>query len=754
MASKAQETRARELADELRRHDRLYYVEAKPEVSDQQYDKLLRELADLEAEHPELQTPDSPTQRVGGEPIEGFEKVRHAVPMMSIDNTYSAEELAEWDARVRKEAGDVTYVLEPKVDGVACSLRYENGSLTVAATRGDGTTGDDVTHNARAIRSIPLTLHGNAPEVLEVRGEIYMPSDSFQKLNVDEEKAFAERKSKLQAEAEAAAAAADRATTKQDEAKGKAARLRDRASKMTPDVFANPRNATAGTLKQLDPSIAAARGLRFVAHGLGEVVGLDTTSYHDTLKILNGLGIPTSPHADTAKTADDAMEKIERFGRETRTKLDFQTDGVVVKVDDLAQREQLGYRSKSPRWVIAYKFPAEQAQTTLNDVTWQVGKNGSVTPVAELEPVFLAGTTVKRATMHNRDQVEKLGAKLGDKVTVEKAGEIIPQVVAVAEASKSGRPIPIPEDCPACGVKLDIEQLKEDYKGWRCLNADCPDHFVRRQRKKLPETCPTCGLDTIEELAEGIDLLCRNEECPKKAVERLKWYCARGQMDVDRLGEKLIEALYEAGKLETFADIYKLTTEDLLAVERMGEKGAANVLAGVEASKSRPLAKLLAGLGIRHVGGTASRLFAAHFGSLDALKAASVADLAAVEGIGDVIAGSLHGYLNGQGRDAVDALQAVGVDPKQEVTSSEAATEGPLVGKTVVVTGSLSKFKREEIEAYVRSLGGKAGSSVSKNTDLLLAGEKAGSKLKKAESLGVEVVDEATFLARYGEPTT
>ena len=705
------------LRRELRRHNRLYYVEAKPEISDRQYDALLAELAELEEKHPELADDDSPTRRVGGEPIDAFTSVRHAVPMLSIDNTYEPDDLREWVARMTKQLGGEDsappggFVLEPKVDGVAASLRYEAGRLTLAATRGDGTRGDDVTHNARTIRSIPLALDAaDPPAVLEVRGEIYMPGESFQKLNA------------AQAEAEK-------------------------------DLFANPRNATAGTLKQLDPKIAAARGLRFVAHGLGEVSGLDAAGYWQTLQLLKGFGVPVSPHAARAADADEALQIIKQF-EQIRTTLDYQTDGMVVKIDDLAARETLGYRSKSPRWVIAYKYPAEQAQTTLNEVTWQVGKNGTLTPVAELEPVFLAGTTVKRATLHNRDNLEKLGVKLGDRVTVEKAGEIIPQVVAVAQAN-GGADVPIPDKCPECAAALEVEPLKEGHVAFRCLNGDCPDYFKRRQRKKAPDACPTCDLDKLEVLGDGgIDLLCINPACPKQLKERLKWFCGRGQMDVDRLGDKLIDALVDAGRLKTFADIYKLQKDELVELERMGEKAAERVLAGVEASKQRPLAKLLAGLGVRHVGSSAGRDLAATFGSLDALKAATADELAAVEGVGPAIAGSLHDFLHGPGRAAVNALQAVGVDPKQtpKPTESPAEAAGPLAGQSVVVTGTLARFTREQAQDRIRQLGGKPSSSVSKTTTLLLAGEKAGSKLKKAEELGVEVVDEKEFVTRYGEP--
>jgi DNA ligase (NAD+) len=705
--------RVQELRDLIRHHDRLYYVEARPQVPDREYDRLLRELTDLEAEHPDLQTPDSPTRRVAGAPIEGFAKVRHAVKMTSIDNTYSPEEFGEWDERVKRTVPDAAYVLEPKVDGVAVSLRYESGELVQAASRGDGTVGDDITHNARTVGGVPLRLDPDiAPAVLEVRGEIYMPADAFDRLNRETQRVADEKEKEAQ-------------------------------------LFANPRNATAGTLKQLDPAIAAGRGLRFVAHGLGEVEGLSLENYFDTLATLRRLGLPTSPHAARVADADEALAVIDHFGRAVRGTLDYQTDGIVVKVDRLDHRETLGYTSKAPRWAIAYKFPAEQGQTTLNAVTWQVGKNGTVTPVAELEPVLLAGTTVKRATLHNRDQIEKLRLSLGDRVTVEKAGEIIPQVVAVVEPGDGGA-VPIPTTCPACEAALQAEPLKPDYHGFRCTNADCPDYFKRRQRKKLPATCPTCGVDALEPLDEGIDLLCINPACPKQLKERLRWFCGRGQMDVDRLGDKLIDTLVDAGKLSTFADIYGLSKEDLVSLERMGEKAADNVLAGIAASKERPLAKLLAGLGIRHVGSSASRDLAARFGSLDALKTASREEMAAIEGIGDAIAGSLHDFLQSDvGSQTVRALQDQGVDPTQ-VIQAKPTGDGPLAGMTVVATGSLEHFTRPEIEQRIRDLGGKAASGVSTSTSLLVAGTKAGSKLKKANDLGVRVVDEATFIEQYG----
>ncbi len=769
--SEAQRQRAATLRDEINAHNHAYYVEAKPSISDQAYDALLRELADLEEQFPSLATDDSPTQRVGGEPIEGFANVRHSVPMLSIDNTYNADELLAWGERtfrgldaeyaaleaelaavtsdqeamkgqrgaeatdrrkaLAEAADDIKrkmqtrlddakaagypiaggLVCEPKVDGVAASLRYEKGQLVLGATRGDGQTGDDITHNVRAIRAVPLSLAGkNPPDVLEVRGEIYMPGESFQTLNKEEEATFAARKAKAEAEAQAAADAADAADKKQDDARERAKRLADRAANMSPELFANPRNATAGTLKQLDPKIVAGRSLRFVAHGLGEVVGIDLDSYHATLARLRELGIPTSPHAVHVDTVADAMKAIEAF-EPTRADLDYQTDGMVVKVDGLSQRETLGYRSKSPRWVIAYKYAAEQAQTLLRDVTWQVGKNGTLTPVAELEPIFLAGTTVKRASLHNVEQIDRLDARVGDTVTIEKAGEIIPQIVKVVQAKR-------PKDAAAIVA---------------------------------PTACPECGAEVTKD-ADSPYIRCVNPACPRQLKERLRWFCGRGQMDVDRLGDKLVDALVDAGHLKTFADIYRLTKEQLVALDRMGDKAADNVLAGIEASKSRPLNKLLAGLGIRHVGNTASRLFADRFGSIVALRRASRDDLAAVDGVGAVIAESLHDFLHSDaGRDTIEQLQSVGIDPQQAPdAAAEAAGSGPLQGQSVVATGSLEHFTREGIQERIRQLGGKPSGSVSKKTHLLVYGDKAGSKLKKAQDLGLEAIDEQTFLDRFG----
>jgi DNA ligase (NAD+) len=660
------EQRIARLREQINHHNHLYYVLAKPAISDREYDRLMAELVALEQQRPDLVTPDSPSQRVGGEPIKGFRTVMHAEPMMSIDNSYDANDLRAFDQRVREKLNgkQPAYVLEPKIDGVAVSLRYERGSLVLAATRGDGARGDDITHNVRTIRAVPLTLRGKPPEVLEVRGEVFMDNATFQRINREQEQA------------------------------GK-------------ETFANPRNFTAGTLKQLDPRIAASRNLRFVAHGLGQTSEPLADSYWRSLEKLRDFGLPTAEHAERVANIDEAIVVIERF-RETRGTLAYQTDGMVVKVDDFEQRRLLGATSKSPRWVIAFKYPAEQVQTTLLGVTWQVGKNGTLTPVAELAPVFVAGTTVKRATLHNVEQIERLKLHVGDTVVIEKAGEIIPQVVrAIEEKRPSGAtPVVAPATCPSCGSTVTRE-------------AGTP--FIR----------------------------CDSPECPAQLKERLRHFAARGQMNIEGLGEALIDQLVDAGKLRTFADIYRLTRDDLLSLERMGEKSAANVLASIASTKDRSLDRLLAGIGIRHVGNTVARALAGEFGSLDAIAAADVDRLAAVEGVGEVIAQAVHDFFRSDsGRHVIAELKRVGVDPRQDAGARPVA--GPLSGKTVVVTGTLSRFTREQIEQRIRELGGKSSGSVSAKTSLLIAGDKAGSKLDKARQFGVEVVDEDEFVRRFG----
>lgn len=661
----AAEQKIKKLRQELEHHNYLYY-EGKPAISDQEFDRLMRELIELEKSHPELVTADSPSQRVGGQPVEGFETVEHAVPMMSIDNTYDETEVRAFDTRVRKGLGNgekIEYVVEPKVDGVAATLRYEDGALVGAATRGDGRRGDDITVNARTIQSIPLRLHGDVPGVVEIRGEIYMSNAVFQQLN------------------------------KEREAAGE-------------EIYKNPRNLAVGTLKQLDPKVTASRKLRFVAHGLGQVEPMQMQSYWECLKLFKRWHVPVGEHLTRAKSIDEVIAAIRDFA-EVRGKLAYQTDGMVVKVDSFEQRDRLGATSKAPRWVIAYKYAAEQIQTVLREVEWQVGKGGTLTPVARLEPVFLAGTTVQNASLHNIDQIRKLDLHLGDTVVVEKAGEVIPYVrQAVPEKRPKGaKPIEPPTKCPSCGTKV-----RKD--------ADSP--YIR----------------------------CENPECPAQFRERLRWFCGRNQMDIENIGEALVDQLIDAGLVKTFADLYRLKKEQILELERMGDKSAQNVIDAIEQSKSRPLDRLLAALGIRHVGNRVAFMLAQHFGSLDVLERATAEELSSVHEIGEVIAQSVHDFFHGEaGRHAISELRRMGIYPKME---KSAGGEKPLEGQTVVVTGSLRRFKRDEIEHLITGLGGRAASSVSRKTSFVVAGDDAGSKLAKARELGVEVLTEDQFLKKIG----
>lgn len=763
------------LRTELERHNRLYYDHARPEISDREFDALLRELQTLEAAHPELADPASPTVRVGGAPIEGFKTVEHAERMMSLDNTYNEEEVREFDTRVRKllaESGidePPVYVLEPKVDGVACSLRYEDGVLVLAATRGDGRRGDDITHNAKVIYDIPLRLAGSPPAVLECRGEVYMPDASFQKLN---------------------------------------------APLPVEERFQNPRNATAGTLKQLDPAAARSRGLRFFAHGLGQVEPLEFESYSEWLGQLKSFGLKTTEWY-RATTLDEVIARIEAFAAE-RGKLDFQTDGIVVKVDSFAMREALGVTSKAPRWAVAFKYPAEQVQTKLTACTWQVGKNGTLTPVAELDPVFVSGTTVRRASLHNMDQIERLGIQIGDTIVVEKAGEIIPYVVSVVTEKRPAGVTPI----------------------------------------VAPKACPSCGMAVIREAGSPY-ILCPNPDCPDQIKERLRWFCGRNQMDIEGLGAELIYGLVDTGKVRTFADLYKLEAKDIAELDRevttekdgktvtrvqkVGSVIAGKVLAGVTKSRDAGLARVLAGIGILHVGTTAARKVATAFNDLERLQAATIDEIHAAifdnatsrdtksaEGLAEkirksldtlyppsaglfstpansvsemldavaghdatlgkrlnedrrerladafsapkdllaateqglvealtapVVATSLRRFLDSaSGQHVLQSLKDAGV--RLTEARQQLAAGAPLAGLAVVVTGTLTRFGRKQIEDLILKLGGKTSGSVSKKTSFVVAGAEAGSKLEKANELGVEVLDEAAFIQRIGGEAT
>jgi DNA ligase (NAD+) len=658
-----------QLRRQIEHHNHLYYVQARPEISDREFDKLMAELIELEEKHPELRTADSPTQRVGGQPIEGFVTVQHAVPMMSIDNTYDAEAVRAFDARVRKALGDepVTYVLEPKVDGVSGSLRYEEGLLVLAATRGDGQRGDDITAQARTIRSIPLRLHGrDIPRILEIRGEIHMSNEVFQTIN------------------------------KQREESGE-------------EIFKNPRNLTTGTLKQLDPKITASRRLQFVCHGLGQVEPMPTDSYWEFLGLLKKWTLPVSEYIQRAATIDEVVKIIDKFG-EARGQLPFQTDGMVVKVDSFRQREKLGATSKAPRWVIAYKYQAEQQQTVLKAVDWQVGKGGTLTPVARLEPVFIAGTTVSNATLHNIDQIRKLDLHIGDTVVLEKAGEVIPYVSQV-----------IADKRPRGANKVEP-----------------------------PVKCPVCSSPARQE--EGTPYIrCDNPECPGRIREQLQWFCGRNQMDIENVGEALVDQLVNLGLVRSFADLYRLKKTDLLNLDRMADKSAQNVIDAIAGSRGRGLDRLLAGLGIRHVGNRVAGVLAGKFLSLEVLAGASVEQLSGVNEIGPVIAASVHEFFSSpRGRQIVADLKSVGIDPVL-TRPAETGEQQLLEGQTVVVTGTMEHYTRAEIEGLVTSLGGRAAGSVSKKTSFVVAGPGAGSKLDKARELGVPVMTEVEFLKKIGK---
>ena len=651
-----------QLRSEIRKHDYLYYVLNQPKISDRQYDKLFAELKKLEEANPQFITPDSPTQRVSERPLEGFTNVRHSVPMLSIDNTYNAEELKAFDERVRKGLGsnDYDYAVEPKIDGLAISLRYESGALVTAATRGDGRVGDDVTANVRTIKAVPLSLLGDKiPAVLEVRGEVYMPTSAFVELN------------KLRAEA------------------GEPA-------------FANPRNAAAGSLKLLDAKITAARNLSFFAYATGQVSEPLAENHYQTLEGFKKLGLPVNPNIKRAKDINEVID-ICLASSEKRSNLDYQIDGMVIKINRFEQRDILGATGRAPRWCISYKFAAEQAETIVESIDVQVGKSGILTPVANLTPVQLAGTTVKRASLHNFDELNRLGVRCGDTVVVEKAGEIIPQVI---EVKKELRPV---------GTKPF----------------------------KVPEKCPNCG-SAVAKDEDGVYIRCLNPDCLGQLKERLKYFAGRGQMDIENLGTALIEQLVEAGLVKNFADLYKLQKPELIELERMAEKSADNVIKAIEKSKTRPLWRFVTALGIRHIGGQSAQILAEYFGSLDALMAAEQQELAEIDQIGPTMAEGVYEYFRDtRNQTVIDQLLAAGVAPRQP----RARRSSKLAGKTIVVTGSLENFTRQQIEQAIRQAGAKSSSSVSKKTDYVLAGENPGSKLDKASKLGVKVINEKQFLA-------
>ncbi len=842
MPSPSPSQRVAQLRALLERANRAYYTDATPVMSDTEFDTLLKELADLEAAHPDLDDPNSPTRRVGGDPIEGFTTLPHALPMLSIDNTYDETEVRAWMQRVfrrldeqhdklvrdsiksdiaddpeaygyssKREAEELfgslptgghsidaipgfvppTYVCDPKIDGVAVSLRYESGNLVRALTRGDGLKGDDVTHAVRTIRSLPLTLppsppwgegrgegssptpsppHADdeassrgVPPTLEIRGEIYLPLSAFKRIN------------------------------KEREAAGE-------------DLFMNPRNACAGTIKNLDPKVAASRDLGFLAHGRGEISDpAFATSHTEFLERISALGIPTSPHTKTATTPEQILDRISAFDNVRHT-LDYATDGMVIRVNSFAQQDQLGVTSKSPRWCIAYKYPAERAQTRLLRVDHQVGKTGKITPRAVMEPVLLSGSTVEHATLHNYGMLRKKDIRLGDTLEIEKAGEIIPYVVRVIESKRksSARRIKPPKACPLCAGPVEIEFDRKrltDIESWPKL----PDRLATKRASldKAIAKAVKAGADpesdetVIARRAEVEDLeqrlakgepppvgpldetarRCVNPECPAQIREKLVWFAGRNQMDIDTLGESTIDQIRathlppadprraELGvpesappiPLDHFADIFRLKDHAgaLLTLERMGEKKVDNLLAGIEAAKSRGLARVLAGMGARHVGAATAKAIARRYPDIDALLNATESELMHVEGLGAKTAPILCQYLASKpARAAFDALRAAGVDLTSRDYQKPGAAplpDSPFAGKTIVLTGTLESFDRPDLKQHLESLGAKVTNSVSSKTDLLIAGASPGSKLAKAQSLAIEIWDEQRLLERLSQ---
>lgn len=652
------------LRDEIRRHDQKYYVEAAPEITDLEYDRLLASLNALEADHPRLITPDSPTQRIGDRPVEGLQQVEHRVPMLSIDNTYGIDELKKYAERTEKLLADepIQWVVELKIDGVAVSLVYEEGRLVRGVTRGNGRIGDDITHNVRTVADIPLRLAGQkSPSVLEVRGEIYMANSDLVALNEVQER------------------------------KG-----------LPP--FANTRNVTAGSIRLLDPRICAERRLRFFCHGVGQAEDMRSTTHMEFLDELRQYGLPATPRVECFASFAEAVEHCRQL-IERLHELDFEIDGLVLKANRFDQRERLGATSKSPRWLIAYKFEKYEATTRLLEIQVQVGKTGAITPVAILEPVELAGSTVSRASLHNADEIERKDVRPGDVVVVEKAGKIIPHIVRVEKHERHGSPLKFafPTSCPECGAKLAKDE-------------------------------------------GGVYIRCPNLECPAQVKERIRYFASRNAMDIEGLGDKLVDQLVAEGLVKSYADLYRLTLDDLMRLERMGQKSSENLLAGIEASKDRGLARLLNGLSIRHVGVRVATVLAEDFREIDALMEADVEQLSEINEIGPIIAESVHDFLHGDfGRRTVADLHTLGVSMKSTSAGHDDEAPRVLEGKTLVVTGTLVEYTRDEIKNLIAIHGGRAASSVSKKTDYVVVGEKAGSKLAKARQLGVTVLTEKQF---------
>jgi len=653
--------RATELRQQLEHHEHQYYVLDQPEISDAEYDVLMRELKALEEAHPELSSSDSPTQRVGGQPREGFVKEAHSSPMLSLDNALNEAELREFDSRVQTllKGEPYEYVAELKLDGLSMAAQYENGQLRQALTRGDGRVGEEVTGNARTIRSLPLRLRRNAvAAAFEVRGEVVMPRSAFERLNEEQEKQGLKR-------------------------------------------FANPRNAAAGALRALDPSVTAARRLDYFAYFLLENGKPLLASHWESLERLAAAGFKVNAHRRKCKDLDELLA----FIRETEDKRDglpYETDGVVAKIDSIAQQECLGWTSKAPRWAIAFKYAARQAETILENIEVQVGRTGALTPVAHLKPVIVGGVTVARATLHNEDEIERLGVEIGDTVLIERSGDVIPKIVRVVEQGKQRHPFRIPKQCPICHGHIVRE---EGEAASRCVNASCP--------ARLRET--------------------------------LLHFSARGVMDIDGLGDALVDQLLNRGIVHSVADLYQLSVPQLLELERMGEKSATKIIKNIDKSRAQPLARVLNGLGIPFVGERTAQLLAGHFGDLDEIATTSAERLEEVDEVGPKVAESIRQFFGEErNRELVEKLRKAGL---QFTAEKQVKKSGPLTGLTFVITGTLPTLKREEAKAQIEAAGGKVAGSVSSKTSYLLTGDDAGSKLDKARELNVPVLDEAGLFA-------
>ncbi len=653
------------LREEINSHNYSYYVLDNPEVPDSEYDRLLNELSDIEQQHPELITPDSPTQRVGATPLDSFSEVQHEVPMLSLGNAFSDQDMNDFDRRIREgvEKENIEYAAEPKLDGLAISLLYEEGKLVRAATRGDGRTGEDVTLNIRTIDAIPLKLRGkNYPELIEVRGEVVMPKSGFDKLN------------------------------RQQLEKGE-------------KPFVNPRNAAAGSLRQLDPQVTATRPLSFYSYGVGLTKGKELPGKHsEIMEKLKSWGLRINPESKVVKGVKGCLNYYEKLASK-RNNLPDEIDGIVYKVDDITFQNVLGFVSRAPRWAIARKFPAQEEMTTLLDIDIQVGRTGALTPVARLEPVFVGGVTVSNATLHNQDEIDRLDVRAGDTVIVRRAGDVIPQIVSVVKSKRTGKP----------------------------------------RRFYLPDTCPVCGSETARFEDEAVTFCTGGLYCEAQRKEAIKHFASRRAMNVDGLGDKLVEQLVDEGLINTIADLYKLDLEQLINLERLGEKSAKNLLTSLEKSKKTTLSRFVFSLGIHSIGETTAQTLANHFLSLENIMNADEEKLLAVPDVGPIVAENLMTFFNqAHNIEVVEQLISVGINwPKIEKKTS---SELPLAGKIFVVTGTLETMGRNEAKAALQNLGAKVSGSVSKKTDYVVVGENPGSKATKAEGLGISILDEKAFI--------